>query len=107
MILIRRSGKISWEPIEVKDLKRIGIKFNPEMVELIEKRIKEAKEAGRGLNILVEGNVKKGYGKISSRHGKEYSHTLYADGEINILPWDPEKAYRGKHHFWLEGFEKR
>ena len=103
---MKRSGKLDWKCLELKNLKRIGIKFNPEMVKLIEKRIQQAKEAGRGLNILVQGDVKRGYGIVDSRQGKEYSHTLYADGIIEILDWDPEKAYTGKHHFWFEGFEE-
>lgn len=103
---MKTSGKLDWECLEKKNLKRIGIKFNPKMVELIEGRIQQAKKAGRGLNILIEGDVKRGYGIVNSNQGKEYSHTLYADGVITIKDWNPDIAYTGKHHFWLEGFEE-
>jgi len=99
--------KLKFKPIKIENLDRIGIKFNPEMVKLIEDRIKQAKESGKGLNILIGGDVKKGYGEIISKQGEEYSYTLYADGEVQIFDWDPEKAYTSKHLFWLEGFKRK
>lgn len=99
--------KLKYTTLEVEDVFRIGIKFNEEMVKLLAKRIKQAEESGRGLNILMEGNLKRGFGEIESEQGNEYSYTLYDEGEIRIFDWDPSKAYNGRHKFWLEGFVKK
>ena len=99
--------KLKFKPIEIQTLDRVGIKLNSEMVKLLSDRIKQAEISKRGVNILIKGDIKRGFGEIISNQGEEISHTIYADGEITIFNWDPEKAYNGKHKFWLEGFIKK
>jgi len=101
------NGTLKYKFIEKDKLFRIGIKLNNDMVKLLSDRIKDAEKTGRGINILIGGDLMRGIAEIESKQGKEYSHTLFDIGEIQIFNWDCDKAYNGKHKFWFEGFMPR
>jgi len=97
---------LKYQPIEVNNIKAVGFKFNNDFVKLLSSRIKEAEVSGRGLNILIYGDVKRAFAIIDSKKGIEYSSTIYDSGNINICDWDCSKAYNGKHKFLVECFLK-
>lgn len=85
------------------------MKLNPEMVKLLKERLYQV-ENGRGVNILLEGNLMFCFGIVETpEHQKEYSFTFYddiKDHKIKLLNWNPNLAYSGEHLFWIEGFKK-
>jgi hypothetical protein len=103
---VTKNGKLKWRAIKIDEIDRVGMKFNPEMVRILAARIQDCAKTGKGINILIEGDICRGYGEVISEQGHEISHTLYDNGPVKVLDWDPSLAYSGRHLFWLEGFKR-
>jgi len=100
--------KYSYENLKSVKLDRIGIKLNNKMVKILSKRIREAESIGRGVNILIGGDISFFFDLIKSdKKGFEYKFNLTDTGDFNIFDWGKTKAYNGSHSFWLEGFVKK
>jgi hypothetical protein len=98
---------MKYDLVNKQKLKRIGLKLNPEMCDMLRERLANTKE-GRGVNLMFEGDVEFRLWVIETpEYGKELSYTFYHNlgGELKELGWKPEIVYHGEHLFWIEGFQ--
>lgn len=97
-----------YEPISINKfpLKRIGIKLNKEILQILKERI-EKSENDRGVNILLEGFLEFDFTFLKGIKGQEYKFNFTNTGNFKVLDWDCKKAYNGSHAFWIEGFQDK
>lgn len=101
--MIETNGKMSVGSVINKQAKVIALKFHSRFLPLLKERIAQAEASGKGLNILMYGDLFFDISLINSPKGEEYKVNITNNSDsIGIASWNPDLAYNGSHLFWAE-----